>query len=138
MNALAFLSGPGGSALLFILTVLSGVLLSLLGKPYQSLIFTIHKLIAVGAIFIIIRNIYRLQQVAPTRAFTGPGMLLITGLLFLTLIVSGSLLSVQAAGLLSLQGSMLQSIHTVHRLTPLLALIAAGLSLSLLAGSSAA
>lgn len=110
----AFFSEIGGSALLFVLTLVSGILLSLSGKPYPTLIFNIHKLIAVGTVFIIVRNIYRLQQAAPLRAFVGPGTLIITGVLFLTLIISGGLLSLQDGGLLNLEGSMLGVIHSVH------------------------
>jgi hypothetical protein len=133
-----YFSGIAGSALLFILTLASGILLSQLGKPYHTVIFNAHKLIAVGAVFVIVRNIYRLQHAAPLRASVGPGVLLIIGLLFVTLIISGSLLSLQNGGLLTLQMSMLKLIHTVHRATPLLALIAAGLALTLLTRSAAA
>lgn len=134
----AFFSGIGGSALLFVLTLVSGILLSLSGKPYPTMIFNIHKLIAVGTVFIIVRNIYRLQQAAPLRAFVGPGTLIITGVLFLTLIISGGLLSLQDGGLLNLEGSMLGAIHSVHQVAPILTLIAAGLTLTLLPGTSAA
>lgn len=131
----AFFSGVTGSVLLFVLTLLSGIWVSHAGKPYPTVIFTIHKLVAVGAVFIIVRNIYRLQQATPLRAYIGPGALLITGLLFLALIVSGSLLSLQDGGLLHLQMSLLSTIHTIHQVSPLLVLIAAGLSLSLLVGA---
>lgn len=134
----AFFSGLGGSALLFVLTVTSGLLLSGSGRPYPTVIFNLHKLIAVGAIFIIVRNIYHLQQAAPLRAYVGLGALLFTGLLFVALIVSGSVLSMQNGGLLSLQAPLLETIHTVHQLAPVPALIAAGLSLGLMASARAA
>lgn len=134
----AFFSGSGGSALLFVITVTSGILLSHSGRPYPTVIFNVHKLIAVGAVFVIVRNIYRLQQAAPLRAYVGPGALLITGLFFVALIVSGGVLSMQDGGLLSLQTPLLETMHTVHQLAPVLVLLSAGLSLGLMAGARAA
>jgi hypothetical protein len=134
----AFFSGTGGSALLFVLTVTSGILLSHSGRPYPTVIFNIHKLIAVGAVFIIVRNIYHLQQATALRAYAGPGALLVTGLLFAALVISGSVLSMQNGGLLSLQAPLLETMHTVHQVAPVLTLIAAGLSLGFMAGARAA
>lgn len=61
-----------------------------------------------------------------------------SGLFFVALVVSGSVLSMQDGGLLSLQAPLLVTIHTVHKVAPVLTLVAAGLSLSLLAGARAA
>lgn len=131
----AFFSGVGGSALLFAIALVSGVWLSHSGYPYPSLVFTVHKLIAVGTVFVVVRNIYRVQQAAPLRAFVGPGALLITGLLFIALIVSGGLLSLQSGGLLNLPRPLHESVHLVHRVSPLLALMAAGFTFWLLPGA---
>jgi hypothetical protein len=50
-----------GSA--FAITLVSGVVLSNLGKPLNSLIFTIHKLIAIGTV-ILLSGVDRLRSAA--------------------------------------------------------------------------
>lgn len=129
----AVLSGFGGYVGMFVVTLLSGILLSHLGQPYNSLIFTIHKLIAVATLILVARYVYKLNQAIDVSSFIGPGALLVTGLLFVALIISGALLSLQGGALLSLQAPLLQTIHTIHQVTPMLALISAGLTVYLLA-----
>lgn len=46
--------------LIFLLTLASGVWLSSLGKPLNSIVFTIHKLIALGAVVAIAMQVYKL------------------------------------------------------------------------------
>ena len=113
--------------LLFLLTLLSGVLLSHSGKPYPTLIFNVHKLIAVGTVVVIGINVYRLYPTMSLPAFLGLAIIALTGVLFLALIVTGGLLSLN----ISLAGSSLK----VHQVVPLLALAASALSLYLLAGA---
>ena len=127
------LSGFSGYAGMFVVTVLSGILLSHLGQPYNSLVFTIHKLIAVATLILVARYVYKLNQAVDVSSFIGPGALLVTGLLFVALIISGALLSLEGGALLSLQAPLLQTIHTIHQVTPMLALISAGLTVYLLA-----
>lgn len=126
-------SGVTGYGALFVVTLLSGVLLSHSGNPYNSFIFTIHKLVAVATVILIGRYVYRLNQSVEVNPFVAPGALLITGLLFVALIISGALLSLQDGALLNLQRPLLQAIHAIHQLTPMLALLSTGLTVYLLA-----
>ncbi len=112
--------------LLFLFTFVFGIWLSNTGKPYNSVLFNIHKLIALGAVIATAVTVYHLRANVEIRTLI-LGTIVITGLLFLALFVSGALLSIgkpEHAAIL-----------TIHRVAPLLAVIAAALTLYLLVGS---
>lgn len=116
------------SAVGFGLTLLSGVLLSSLGRPLNSLVFALHKLIAVGTLILVGLNIFNLIRAVDVRAFYLV-VIVLTGLLFLALVVSGALLSFERPlPLVALR---------VHQVVPALALAAAALSLALLVNGRA-
>ncbi|CAG0936540.1 hypothetical protein TFLX_05421 [Thermoflexales bacterium] len=112
--------------LLFLFTFVFGIGLSNSGKPYNSALFNIHKLIALGVVIFTAVTVYHLRGDVEIRTLV-LGAIAITGLLFLALFVSGALLSIgkpdHAAILL------------IHRIAPLLAVIATALTLYLLASS---
>lgn len=114
-----------------IITLISGFLVSNSGKPYNSAFFTVHKLIAMATIILLGISIYHLHKAGNMQAVY---MLIlgVTGLLFLALIVSGSLLSLVDATLLSLEEPMLQATLRVHQIMPVLVLIASAMSLYVL------
>lgn len=113
---------------LFLLTLAFGIWLSHAGKPYSSVLFNIHKLIALGAVIVTAITVYQ------ARAAMTPGSLtfvasVVTGLLFVALFVSGALLSIgqpDAAAIL-----------IVHRIAPWLVVITAALTLYSLTASQA-
>jgi hypothetical protein len=100
---------------LFLLTLGSGFWLSNSGKPYNSAIFTIHKLIALGAIIVTAITIYHLQKTAELKMVVEIYAIVITGLLFLSLLVSG--------GLLSIGKPAFGFIRRIHHVAPYLAVI---------------
>jgi hypothetical protein len=101
------------TGLLFLFTLVSGVWLSSSGKPYNSGIFTIHKLIALGAVISTAVTIHRLRQSVDTRTIKLSAVVT-TGSLFLFLFVSGALLSiVQPTN---------DAILAIHKIAPLLLL----------------
>ncbi len=111
--------------LLFLLTLASGVWLSRSGKPLNVMIFTLHKLIALATVIITGVTIYQWRTgygMSPVAI----GAIVITGLLFLILFVSGALLS--------LGKPMPSSLVMMHAITPLLAAAATAGTLYLLAG----
>lgn len=110
----------------FLLTLISGVALSRVGRPLNSAIFTIHKLIAVGTIILIGLNIRDLYQVVNLHALH-PALIVITGLLFLALVVSGALLSFDKL--------VMPATLRIHQIGPLLALAFSTLSIYLLVSS---
>jgi hypothetical protein len=114
--------------LLFLFTFIFGIGLSNSGKPYHSMLFNLHKLIALGAVIVTAVTIYHLRSDGEIKAFVwGAGV--ITGLLFLALFVSGALLSIGKPDH--------AVILAIHRVAPLLAVIFTALTLYLLVGSKA-
>jgi hypothetical protein len=113
---------------LFLLTLAFGVWLSHTGKPYSSLLFNIHKLIALGAVIVTGITVYQARATVTIGSFTFVASVA-TGLLFVTLFVSGALLSIGKPDS--------AAILIVHRVAPWLAVITAALTLYSLAGSQA-
>ena len=108
----------------FLLTLISGVVLSKMGRPLNSAVFGAHKIIAVGTIVLIGLNIRDLARVVGLQA-VHPALIWGTGLLLLALVVSGSLLSFDKL--------VLPITLRVHQIVPLLALAFSALSIYLLA-----
>ena len=75
----------------FLLTLISGVVLSKMGRPLNSAVFGAHKIIAVGTIVLIGLNIRDLAQVVGLQA-VHPALIWGTGLLLLVLVVTMSCL----------------------------------------------
>ena len=113
------------AGVLFVFTLLSGLWLSHLGKPYNSGIFGIHKLIAVAMVIIIGMSVYNLYKGLDLQAFINLILIVTTGLIFLALIVTGVLLSLN----IPLGGVVLK----IHQIAPLLALASSAITLYLLA-----
>jgi hypothetical protein len=111
------------AALFFIVIFLSGMRLSRAGKPYGVLLFNAHKLIAVAAAVYLAIAVIRISR---TAALDAPEILAsaVTGLCFLGSIVTG--------GLVSIEKPMPAAILTVHRLTPIVTVLAAAALLYLL------
>ena len=92
-------------ALLLLLTLAFGIWLSLSGKPYNSILFNIHKLIALAAVVVTVIQLYRLLKGTPIQV--APIVLIIVvGLCMLVLFFSGAMMS---AG--KLDYPMMLSIH---------------------------
>lgn len=119
-------SKPIVTGLLLLFTLLSGVWLSNSGRPYNTVIFTIHKLIALGAVIFTVVTVRQLCTGVDIRTLA-LGAIVATGLLFLALFVTGALLSIGKPDHVA--------ILTVHRAAPLLAVIATAATMVLLVSS---
>jgi len=101
---------------LFILTLVFGFWLSRSGKPYNGLNFNIHKLIALAAVIVAAIqafNALKIGEAAPLLIV----LLIVIGLCAVALFVTGALMSTnKATG---------HALLTIHRIAPLLAVIAA-------------
>ncbi len=82
------------AGLLFLFIFPSGYLLTRIGKPYNPLIITVHKLAGVALGVLLVMWSYRVYQAGEMEAIDTVG-LIITALCFITLVASGSLLSAQ-------------------------------------------
>jgi hypothetical protein len=113
--------------LLFLLALVSGVWLTHSGKPYNGVIFNIHKLIALGTVIFTSIYIANLYKAADPKIITILFIMIAAGLLFLALFVSGALLSIgKPASTVTLR---------IHQVAPLLALGASAVSIYLLVNS---
>lgn len=110
----------------FVLTLISGVVLSNFGRPLNSAIFGVHKIIAVGTIILLgmnIRTLYRLVDVQTLNQI----LIVVTGLLLLALVVSGALLSFDKLAV--------PAVLRIHQVLPLLTLAFSVLTVYQLVGS---
>jgi hypothetical protein len=111
--------------IVFFLTLASGVWLSHSGKPLNTIIFTIHKLIALAAVIIIAIQIYKEFQNTEIQ-FVLVALIVLTGLCALALFVTGALLGLGKPALAILL--------TIHQIAPFLAVVSMALTIYLLAG----
>lgn len=127
-----FSSEITGAGLFFLFIFLSGFWLSRSGKPYGTLIFTVHKFIALAAIVFLISIVYRQGQAAALDSLE-ISAIVVSAVIFVAIIAAGGLLSIAAAG--SVKG-MSQSVQTAslmaHRILPYLATLSSAVSLYLL------
>ncbi len=105
-------------------TLFSGIWLSNSGKPINGIIFNIHKLIALATVLLLAVTVFQ------SRAGIGPQVLIwaaiiVTGLLFLALFITGALLSI-------IQPTN-RVILTIHSIVPLLVVVFTVLTIYLMA-----
>jgi hypothetical protein len=122
MNSM--LSKIVGCGVGFILILVSGVVVSRIGKPYNPAIFGVHKIAAVGTAILLVVIIRNLARTVELHALA-PVVFVITGLLFVALIVSGALLSLSIGP---------EAVLRVHQVVPLLAVGFSALSVYLVIG----
>jgi hypothetical protein len=111
------------AGLLFLFVFLFGFWLSRSGKPYQLIVFTLHKLVALGAIVFLVTIVYKIHQVAPL----GPAQMTaigVTALCFLATMLTG--------GLLSIDKTMPAIVLKLHQMTPYLTVLSTAITLYLL------
>ncbi len=112
-----------GAGLFFLLIFLSGFWLSRNGKPYNGILFNIHKLIALGAMIFLVVVVYQDSQADPFQAVQVIAMIIATVFL-LALFVTGGLLSARSANP--------PIILRLHQIIPYLAVIFTAAALYLL------
>lgn len=108
---------------LFLLTIISGIWLHNIGKPLNTLIFTIHKLLALATVLFTAITIYNLFK--NTEIKTTILILIITaGFSLLALFISGALLSIG-----KLKGNI---VLTIHNIATILAVFSSAVTIYLL------
>ena len=121
VDTLSKFTAPG---FLLLLTLAFGVWLSLSGKPYNGILFNFHKLVAVGAVVVIVIQLYPLLKGTALQIFLTV-VFIVAGLCVLTLFFTGAMMS---AGKLD-YGMML----TIHRVALVLIVVAIGATVYTLA-----
>ena len=107
----------------FIFMFIFGFTLSKSGKPYNGLLFNIHKLIGLGAGIYLVRLVYLTNKATP---FTKAQLIAITAsiIFFLGLVVTG--------GLISAEITVPDFVNIIHKILPYLAVISTGITLYLI------
>lgn len=111
------------AGLFILLIILSGFWLSRMGKPYNMLSITIHKLIGLAVGIYLVLTVYRIYQAAmlsPTEIIA----IVIAVLFFIGLVATG--------GLLSAEKPVPLSVSMIHKLFPYLTVLSTGFALYLL------
>jgi heme A synthase len=111
------------TAAFFIFILASGFWLSRLGRPINTIVLTIHKLISVAAVVYLVINAYHTNQ---ATSLTTPEIVAsaVAILLFLVMIATG--------GLLSVEKEMPSFVHKIHQFTPYLVILSTSATLYLL------
>ena len=111
------------TGVLYVVIFAFGFLLTRSGSPYSTVLLNIHKFASLGAIILLYTMFTAVNQT------TGLNTLVIavgaiTGLTFIAIMATG--------GLISIGGNVPAIVYTIHRLMPILNVVAAAVSLYLL------
>jgi hypothetical protein len=112
-----------GTGIIFLLVFLTGYWLSRSGKPYHTIIFTAHKLIALGGVIFLATLVYRFHQITPLLTAQA-AVVMTTAFLLVALVITGGLLSVEKV--------MPEIVQRMHQVLPYLAVISIGVTFYLL------
>jgi hypothetical protein len=115
------------AGILFLLTLISGVIVSSSGRPLSVGLVTVHKLIAVGTVVLIGVAVNQLYKTVDGKAFIGVSVIVVSGILFLALIATGALLTRE-------EMQLPEGVLKIHQVAPLLALASSSITIYLLAG----
>lgn len=108
MNITIKLTGLG---LLFLLIIISGIWLTKTGRPYQNIVFNVHKLISLLTVVLGAIMVYNLQKGLEISGLA-TSLMILAGIMFIILIITG--------GLLNLDKPFYDTLRIVHRvLSPL-------------------
>ena len=112
--------------IVFLLTLASGLWLSRSGKPLKTGIFTVHKLIALGAVIVTAIRIFNALKVVAAQPILIV-LLIVIGLCAVALFVTGALMSANKRAY--------PTLLTIHKVAPPLAIIAGVAAIFLLGGA---
>lgn len=112
MDTITKFTVPG---IVFLLTLFFGVWLSNSGKPYNGILFNVHKLIALGAAILTAVQLFKVLK--DTGIQVVPILLIVIAVVcVIALFATGALMSMEK---MSYQVTL-----TIHRLAPILAAVA--------------
>jgi heme A synthase len=104
----------------FLLILLSGFWLSGAGRPLNSILLTVHKLISMGAVVYLIVNVIKIHRATPLNSFE-IGLSLAALLFFLVMVATG--------GLLSTAKTMPVFVHKIHQIMPYVVILTTSITL---------
>jgi hypothetical protein len=113
------------AGILFMFTLISGVIVSRSGRPLSIGLVTVHKLIAVGTVVLIGMALNQLYKTADGKVFIEMSITVISAITFLALIATGAFLTREEMQLPAV-------VLKIHQVAPLLALISSTVTVYLL------
>ena len=111
------------TVLLFLGILVSGFWVSRLGRPFNAILLTVHKLASLATVVLLVLTVVRVHRVAMLNAIDWSAVS-VTGLFFAGTIATG--------GLWSVDKPMPAAVLTLHRITPFLTVLSSAATLSLL------
>lgn len=112
------------AGVLGIITLISGVVLSNTGRPLNTILFNLHKIISVATIVLIIVFVIQLYKAGETKTMLEIGMIILTILFFVALVATG--------GMLSFEREWPAIVLKIHQVLPLVSLTFSAISSYLL------
>jgi hypothetical protein len=97
-----------------LLTLASGFWLSRVSKPYNDMIFNIHKLIALGTIILTAYQLNKLLKNSEVQLLS-IALIVLLGILILALFTTGALMSLEKLSY--------EAMHAIHRFVPIFLVI---------------
>jgi len=82
-----------GISILFIITVIAGIVLSLLGRPLNTALFNVHKLIGIGMVILSVIAFIRLFKLETLPEGPVKLLVVVAAISIIALIATGGLLS---------------------------------------------
>lgn len=116
------------AGILFLFTLISGVIISHSGRPLSIGLVTVHKLIAVGTVVLTGIAVSQLYNTTDGKVFFELVLAVLTGILFLALIASGAFLTRE-------EMQLPEVLLKIHQVAPLLALAFSAMTIYLLVSS---
>jgi len=113
------------AGILFLFTLISGVIVSRSGRPLSIGLVTVHKLIAVGTVVLVGMAVNQLYKTVDGKAFIETSVMVISAILFLALIATGALLTRE-------EMQLPEVLLKIHQVAPLLTLISSTVTVYLL------
>ena len=113
------------AGMLFLLTLISGLIVSRSGRPLSIWLVTLHKMIAIGAVVLIGLAVNQLYKTVDGKALIEMSVMVVSLILFLALIASGALLTRE-------EMQLPEMVLKIHQVAPMLALISSSITVYLL------
>jgi hypothetical protein len=107
----------------FLVIFIAGFILHNSGKPYNTALFTLHKLVSIAVVIFLVSTVIKIHRVTPLTSLQII-TLVITALLFLATVATGGMLSVDKV--------WPPVVSTIHKILPFLTLLSTSASLYLL------
>ena len=108
------------AGILFLFTLISGVIVSHSSRPLNIGLVTFHKLIAVGTAVLVGMTINQLYKPVDGKVLIEIGLMVISALLLLALIATGAFLTRE-------EMQLPEFVLNIHKVAPLLALLSSTL-----------